>query len=133
MSALPAYLALELPRTHHVRWNRSQDDRWCGLDRLNLDHAHFDRLGGVYVIWYGGPNGRVVRVGQGDIRECLKAHRADSELEPYRHLGLIVSWAVVDGPSRDGVELYLAEAYRPLVGSPLPSQAAPITVNLVGD
>ncbi|MGH8517749.1 MAG: hypothetical protein ACREUE_09840 [Panacagrimonas sp.] len=54
-------------------------------------------------------------------------------LEPYRHLGLIVSWAVADGSSRDGVELHLAEAYRPLVGSPPATQAAPITVNLVGD
>ncbi|MCC2657853.1 MAG: hypothetical protein K0Q76_2961 [Panacagrimonas sp.] len=133
MSALPAYLALELPRTHHLRWNRSQDDRWCDLDRLNLDHAHFDQVGGVYVIWYGGPNGHVVRVGQGEIRACLKAHRTDPDLEPYRHLGLIVSWAVVDGPSRDGVERYLAEAYRPLVGHPLSTDAAPITVNLVGD
>lgn len=132
MSALPAYLALELPRTLHLRWNRSQDDRWCDLDRLNLDDVHFDQLAGVYVIWYGGPNGHVVRVGQGDIRERLRAHREDPELEPYRRLGLLVSWAVVDGASRDGVELYLTEAYRPLVGQRLP-QTAPITVNLVGD
>lgn len=132
MSAQLAPLAPELPRTHHLRWNRSQDERWCDLDRLNLDHAHFDHLEGVYVIWYGGPNGKVVRVGQGLIRERLKELRLDPLLEPFRHLGLIVSWAVVEAATRDGVERYLGEAYRPVILTSLPP-ASPITVNLVGD
>ena len=132
MNAHTAAFDLALTRTRHLRWNRSQDERWCDLDRLNLDHAHFDNLEGVFVIWYGGPNGRVVRVGQGPIRECLKDLRQDPLLEPFRHLTLIVSWAVVDRSVRDGVERYLGETYRPVIVTSLPS-APPVTVNMVGD
>lgn len=134
MSAHALHRSPALPDSLHLRWNQSQDGRWCDLDRLNLEHAHFDRMEGVYVIWYGGPNGRVVAVGQGAIRERLKAHRADPRLESYRPLNLIVSWAVVSADLRAGVERFLAESYRPLVSDGIPDHGVlPVAVNLIGD
>lgn len=84
---------------------------------------------GVYVIWYGGQNPATVRVGQGVIRDRLQAHRNDPEVQSYAHLSLYVTWASVLARERDGVEAYLAQQLRPVVGERFP-QRHPIPVNL---
>ncbi len=106
-------------------------DEWCSLNTVDLDSPHFDGLEGVYVIWYNGEEGEFVRVGQGNIRERLLAHRTDSEIQRYAARGLYVTWAALAPRYHDGVEAYLAQRLRPLVGERFPN-VTPISVNLPG-
>jgi len=85
----------------------------------------------VYVIWHEGNPARTVRIGQGDVRARLMAHRADPGVTNYRRYGIPrVTWAAVPAAQRDGVERYLADVYRPLVGDAFPNVVA-IPVNQV--
>jgi hypothetical protein len=86
-------------------------------------------MDGVYIIWHGGSNPKTVRVGQGNIRERLEAHRTDPDVQAYARLGLYVTWASVPEDSRDGVEAYLAQRLGPILGKRFPD-TAPISVNL---
>lgn len=63
------------------------------------------------------------------IRDRLRAHRADPAMIAAALSGLNVTWAAVHPAYRDGVERYLAEEYRPLIGDRYPN-VAPIPVNL---
>lgn len=72
---------------------------------------------GVYVIWQA--NGPVVRVGQGNIRDRLAAHRQDEDIN--RYASLHVTWAPVSVFHRGGVERYLANVLRPVVGEAFPN------------
>src|SRR5262249_58770910 len=71
---------------------------------------------GVYVIWYYGNPGRVVRLGQGKIADRIAAHRRDAQITRYRPNRLLITWAAVPPAMMDGVERYLSERYPPLVG-----------------
>ena len=100
---------------------------WCPLETLDLETVGDVR--GVYIIWHEGNPGRVVRVGQGIIKDRLSAHRNDSGITLYSvHGTLRVTWASVPLNQRDGVERYLAETWHPLVGAAFPD-ALPIAVN----
>jgi hypothetical protein len=113
-----------------LNWNRCNNNTiWCDLNRVNLDHEHFNGLGGVYIIWHTGTNPATVRVGQGVIRDRLAAHRQDNEVQAYVSFGLRVTWASVSESFRDGVEAYLAQTLNPLVGQRFPN-VTPIEVNL---
>lgn len=105
---------------------------WCRLLDVNLDHPHFNGREGVYVIWHGGKEPRAVRVGQGVIRDRLRAHRVDPRIRRYRPFGLFVTWASVPPRYRDGVERYLGAQLQPLIGSRYPS-VRPIPVSLPGE
>jgi hypothetical protein len=83
---------------------------------------------GVYMIWHGGTAPRVVRVGQGIIADRLAVHRLDPDVQYYSGFVLFVTWAVVSAGQRDGVERYLADRWKPLVGDAWPA-VAPIEVN----
>lgn len=111
-----------------LNWVKCQGDVWCKLKTVNLEHSHFDLKNGVYIIWHGGPNPRVVYVGKGNIKERLTQHRNDSRILRYSHFDLYVTWASVIQSSRDGVEAYLASRWNPLVGSQHPT-ATHISVN----
>lgn len=102
-----------------------QNGGWFALSTLDLAHAHFNNLEGVYIIWKA--NGPVVRVGQGIFRNRLGEHRNTREITA--HAPLHVTWAPVAAAYRDGVERYLGNTLRPLVGSAFPN-VAPITVAL---
>ena len=112
-----------------VQWNKCQGNEWCPLNTVDLDHSHFNNMEGVYIIWHGGSNPATVRVGQGVIRDRLKAHRNDPQISAYANLGLLVTWASVSQSQRDGVEAYLAQKLNPKVGERFPTRA-PIEVNL---
>lgn len=112
-----------------VSWNQCQGDVWCNLINVNLNHAHFDDLEGVYIIWHGGKNAATVRVGQGFIRDRLDAHRQDQDVLAYQQHTLFVTWARVATNQQDGIERYLAEILNPKVGSRFP-EVTPIEVNL---
>jgi hypothetical protein len=113
-----------------VTWVKCDQGLWCSFDRVNLTKVS---TVGVYVIWHTGSPGRVVRVGQGDIAQRLGAHRDDPAVTRYRTNGsLLVTWAEVPKKAdRDGIERYLANHYRPLVGDAWPD-VTPIPVNLPG-
>lgn len=111
-----------------VSWVKCGTGNWCPLEIVDLSGvtAH-----GVYVIWHSGDPARTVYIGQGDIAARLKVHRADARITAYDKLGtLLVTWASVPAGQRDGVERYLADYYRPLVGDAHP-YAVPIPVNVL--
>jgi hypothetical protein len=90
------------------------------LDNLNLDSI--GETVGIYIIWHEGKPGKVVRVGQGKIKNRLSAHRNDREIVAYNKKGTLrVTWAAVSSQKdRDGAERYLAETWKPLVGEAFP-------------
>ncbi|MGZ2259490.1 hypothetical protein [Roseobacter sp. A03A-229] len=105
-----------------TRYNSGGD---IELQRVDLDKVS---SAGVYMIWHGGAKAHVVRVGQGVISDRLKDHRKDQYILEYSSKGLFAVWAQVDMPSRDGIERYLSEKWKPLVGSRFPN-VPPIVVN----
>lgn len=111
-----------------VTWKKCGDDgHWCSLENLDLDSV--GDTAGVYIIWHEGNPARVVRVGQGRIRDRLDAHRNDPAILAYNQYGkLRVTWASVPSNERDGVEKYLSKTWVPLVGDAFP-EANPIAVN----
>jgi hypothetical protein len=111
----------------NLKWIKcGDDDHWCSFSDVNLDKV---TAGGVYIIWHEGNPGRVVRIGQGDIKDRLGRHRKDSQITAYGALGkLRVTWASVPSSQRDGVETYLADQWNPLIGEAFPD-ALPIAVN----
>ena len=110
-----------------VEWIKNQDDEWCHLDRINVQGV---QTMGVYLIWHGGDLPRVIRVGQGDIAECLHAHRTDPQILAYQQYGaLYVTWASVPMANRDGIECYLTETWVPLIRHKTFPMIFPMAVN----
>ena len=111
----------------NVNWTKCEGGVWCPFKKVNLQNVS---VTGVYVIWYDGVPGRYVRVGQGEIKERILAHRQDPKITGYAQSGTLrVTWAEVQAPFLNGVERYLADQLRPLVGDAFPD-VAPIPVNL---
>ena len=108
-------------------WKQCQYNLWCWLASVNLQHEHFDDMEGVYIIWHEGQNPHVVYVGSGVIRDRLYEHREDERIQKYADLRLGVTWARVEKTSQPGVERYLADRWKPLVGEH--PQVPPIEVN----
>jgi hypothetical protein len=112
-----------------VKWAKCDRGEWCSLDYLDLSRI---TVSGVYVIWKPGstPAGpsMVVRVGRGDIASALAAERRDPQVTNYGPQ-LLVTWAEVAAFFSAGVEIYLAQQLRPLVGKTLPL-AVGVAVNL---
>ncbi len=100
-----------------LSWQKCVGDVWGPFLTVDLSHTHFDNLEGVYIIWQA--NGPVVRVGQGIIRDRLAAHRNDKAITTYHSLH--VTWAPISSSYRNGVERYLANVLRPLVGDAFPN------------
>lgn len=111
-----------------LNWMKCQGDVWCKLNHVNLDHEHFNGKNGVYIIWHGGTDPKVVYVGQGNIRDRLKNHRSDRRIQQYKDLDLYVTWATVSAQERAGVEAYLADYWNPKEGEQHPD-ARYINVN----
>ena len=108
-----------------LTWIKCKGDVWCSFENVNVDQISSD---GVYIIWHGGDNARVVYVGQGDVAARITDHREDDQILYYSQFGLYVTWADVASAHRDGVERYLAGRYPPLVGEAFPD-VIPIEVN----
>ena len=111
-----------------VNWTKcGNGGNWCPLETLNLDTV--GDVSGVYIIWHEGNPARVVRVGQGNIKDRLCAHRKDKAIVAYRASGILrVTWAYVAWGQMDGVERHLANYWHPLVGDAFPD-VLPIAVN----
>jgi len=109
-----------------IAWIKSTTGTWLPLETVDLSNVS---AVGVYVIWHEGQPSRVVRIGQGDIADRLRSHRTDSQILKFKNLGTLrVTWAAVSPLLLDGVERYLADQWRPLVGDAFPS-AIPVPVN----
>jgi hypothetical protein len=111
-----------------VTWIKSTAKEWLTLETFDISGV---ATVGVYIIWHGGQNPRVVYVGQGDVKARLTAHRGDRRILAYRTSGLLmVTWAEVSlAADRNGIERYLANRLSPLVGDSHPD-VNPIEVNL---
>ena len=105
----------------------SRSERFCPLETVILDDVDTK---GVYIIWHN-TSAKVIYVGQGDIKDRLKAHRRDPSILAHRGEGLLlVTWASIpDENERLGVESYLSRLYTPLATSVVPA-APSIAVNL---
>lgn len=108
-----------------VEWQKCQGNVWGPFLTVDLAHSHFNRMEGVYVIWQA--QGPVVRVGQGFVRDRVADHRTNRAITRYNNL--YITWASVPVAYRDGVERYLADVLRPVVGDAFPD-VTPIPVNL---
>lgn len=113
-----------------VQWAKNAaNGEYLDLLRLDLGSAYFAAPRyGVYMIWYASPGGaKAIRVGQGNIAERLKAHRVDPQITSYSSYGpLKVSWVLVgdDTDVLNGVEAFLYDYYKPLVGERIPGVTA---------
>lgn len=76
-----------------LEWVKCSDNQWCNLLDINLDQKQFNNLEGVYIIWHGVPNPGTVHIGQGVIRDRLKAHQKDPKILAYQERGGYVAWA----------------------------------------
>ena len=114
-----------------VTWVKCQSNIWCPFETVTLENI--GNISGVYVIWHEGNPSQVVRVGQGIVIERIAAHRQDKVTTQYRQFGTLqITWAAVPKKAdRDGIERFLANHYKPLVGDAWPD-VAPIPVNLPG-
>ena len=106
-------------------WRKCEGNTWCSFEGVNAEAINID---GVYIIWHGETNPRVVYVGQGVVADRIADHRQDHRILHYSQFGLFVTWAAVAWAERDGVERYLADSWNPLVGGAHPV-ATPIVVN----
>lgn len=111
-----------------VSWQKCQGDVWGHFLLVDLSHPHFNSMEGVYVIWQSDNNRTtVIRVGQGIIKDRIAEHRKNSAITKYDNL--FVTWAPVPVQYRDGVEKYLADTLKPIIGDAFPN-VIPIAVNL---
>ena len=110
-----------------LNWTKCQGNVWCKLNSVNLEHEHFNNMHGVYIIWHGGTNPKVVYVGQGNIKDCIIEHRKDPAIQKYDYLDLYITWATVHEHYRNGVKTYLADTWKPIVG--IHHKVTPIAVN----
>ena len=85
-------------------------------------------------------DGPAVVVGQGEIKDSLSALRKDGRVLCHDSPGspLLATWAIVEGMKQtkmlysgqlDGIERYLAETLKPLIGKSYPD-VAPVPVPL---
>jgi hypothetical protein len=110
----------------NLYWTKSTSNTWLPLNTVNLSTV---KSFGVYIIWHSGNPGRVVRVGQGNIADRVGCHKTDREVLSHANSGqLYVTWATTAVSQADGIERFLAEKWKPLVGKRFPD-VLPIAVN----
>ena len=103
----------------HVEWIKGVGGGFLDLLLLDLRATYFTPpKSGVYVIWYTGPaKAPVIKIGQGNIHDRLMIERVSPQITQFSSAGqLKVSWIIIDSGSFDGVEAYLYDYYKPLVG-----------------
>lgn len=118
--------------TINLFWAKGKKNAWCSLNQVDFSHSYYDNFEGfIYIIWYWNKFGEAVtiKVGQGNIRERLKAHNTDPQIQAYAHLNLLVTWTSLPSNLLDGAEAYLGKVLKPRVGSLFPD-AKPIPVSL---
>ncbi|MEK7390252.1 MAG: type IV pilus twitching motility protein PilT [Elusimicrobiota bacterium] len=112
-----------------VHWVKCQDGSWANLYAVDLDHAHFNELEGVYIVWHGGAKTEPLRVGAGLIRSKIEACRKDPAIRLFNDRELYATWACVDPGIRDSVVHFLCKKLAPKAQDEVPD-ALPIAINL---
>ena len=115
-------------------WGHAPRDAWrpLGMDFSDV------RGTGIYIVRQS--TGRTVVVGQGVIKDRLSALQKDSRVLYYDSptSPLLATWAIVQGMNQtkmlystqlDGMERYLADVLKPLLGERFPD-VAPVPVPL---
>ena len=143
--------------TMNIHWQKRSDypfwEWWCRLDSDLLSDPRLEiRLGrnlygfdtsigvtGVYIIWAGIGDRTILKVGSGIIRNRLRAHLNDSEVQAYKYKGLYATWGTIPlfsrlegriGDKERGVERFLGAWLNPKLTKRLPNNVDPIWVNL---
>ena len=120
---------MELSMSKQIKWLKCQGEVWCPLATVNILHAHFDNMFGVYIIWHGGSTPTTVYVGKGFIRDEIQSQRNNNSVQQYASLGLYVTWASVIPSEQEGVQAYLSSQLTPKITNQT-FAAQPIEVNL---
>lgn len=113
-----------------VEWERPAPRQWYLFTQANVD-CFPTSLEGIYIIWRVTTYPQAIRLGQGIIGIRLKEHLDCSKIIAYEEPEnkLLVSWTNVPKDNRNGVERYLGDTLKPLVGCRFPDDP-PISVNL---
>lgn len=81
-----------------VEWFvKDRNDYYYELNTYDLEQPYFDKLHGVYVVWYFDRSSLViVYAGRGMIKKRLKAHRRDKRIQKHASNNtLYVAWAEI--------------------------------------
>ncbi|WP_299227709.1 hypothetical protein [uncultured Psychroserpens sp.] len=108
----------------NLRWRKCKGDVWCSFLTLNIEHPYFGNPMGVYIIWSGK---NTIYIGSGNIKERIVEHRLNKEITKYPNLKIV--WAATQENQMRGIEKYLSDRHKPLVGERHPD-VLPIEVNL---
>ena len=114
-----------------ITWEIGAKNQWHNLHTISPSLIKAD---GVYVIWEETTRrqtAKVLYVGQGNIGERLSVHQNDGRFKvlPVMNEPINVTWAIVDEYEKGGIERYLANILKPIIGEIHPD-AVPIPVNL---
>ena len=97
-----------------VQWQKCQNNfSWCRFNsnilndsRLTIDlgpsmpWSKIDIIG-VYVIFSGTHNPKILKVGSGEIKQRFRKHLNDPEVLQYYAQGLYATWATIPPPYRN--------------------------------
>ena len=99
-----------------LEWQKNSEGNWWTLSEAAMEDKQFDKLEGVYVIWYEDQKQVALRVGQGHIRDCIVKERNNDEMwEHAQQYEIYVTWAKVGPKYREVVAKHIAEAAKPEV------------------
>ncbi|HOM05349.1 MAG TPA: hypothetical protein PLU67_07640 [Candidatus Kapabacteria bacterium] len=110
-------------------WYKCKGEVWCELFKLDMEHPVLKTAEGVYIIWTGVNDRKVLKVGSGLIRSQLMTARQDVTINAFATRGVFVTWSEVGKVKRDGVEAYLINTLSPLF-VPYKPKAIPIKIKL---
>ena len=137
-----------------IQWKKCQNNfSWCRFDsnilnnsRLTIDlgpsrpGSKID-ISGIYVIFAGVHNPKILKVGSGKIKQRFREHLKDPEVLQYYAQGLYATWATLPLPSPNpfkptytdrirGAEKYLSIVLAPvLLGERFPKKVEMVAVN----
>lgn len=107
-----------------TNWYRCKGDIWCELFKLDLDHEVLRKAEGVFILWTGQKDRKILKVGSGLVRSHLLSAKSDLAIQAFANIGVFVSWIDVGMLKRGGVEAYLLNTLKPLIVSATPKSIA---------
>ena len=98
-----------------VKWERTDQCYWHELMKINFSNPLYKRLHGVFIVWHGGSNPRVLFIGHGKIAKELEKVSFKREIKEFVQLGLYVTWAQFKPEHMKGVHRFLNDKLRPML------------------
>ena len=96
-----------------VKWERTDQCYWQELMKLDFSEPSNKRLQGVFIVWHGSSNPRVIYIGHGHIFKELEKVSCKREVKQFVQLGLFVTWAKIKPELMTGVHRFLNDKLRP--------------------